>query len=341
MMTGIDRFWRAANHLTTDRPPFDFWAETVTIERLFEYLGHRNLDKFLDDMYIDIRGADAAPPPERHLGDGVYQNYWGERYKYRSLQWGKMRDDLPGALSGAKTLKEIRDFEWPRNDDFDYSGLRAQCAGVHDKGNAVRYGSADVWQRPALVRGMENALVDMYDNPEWTHFTSRLFTDFYKEEYSRAWEESGGNIDIFVIYSDIGSQRGPLISLDMFRTFVAPYLEDIIAKIHCLGGMALYHTCGDVSAFIPDIIKAGADILDPIQPVTENMLPENLAKYKDSICFHGGMDVQNLLPRATADEIRAYAKRCRDALCPSYIMGPTHFFQPDIPPENIAAVYRA
>jgi uroporphyrinogen decarboxylase len=185
---------------------------------------------------------------------------------------------------------------------------------------------------------MENALVDMYENPEWTHFMSRLFTDFYKEEYSRAWEESGGNIDLFVIYSDIGSQRGPLISLDMFKMFVAPYLEELVATIHHLGGRALYHSCGDVSMFIPDIIKIGADILDPIQPVTENMFPENLAKYKDSICFHGGIDVQNLLPSATAEMIRAYVKRCGDALCPSYILAPTHYFQPDIPPENIIAV---
>jgi uroporphyrinogen decarboxylase len=187
---------------------------------------------------------------------------------------------------------------------------------------------------------MENTMVDMYDNPEWTHYLSRVFTDFYKEEYARAWEESGGGIDLFVIFSDVGSQRGPLISLNMFREFVMPYLEGLVSAIHRLGGRALFHSCGDISSFIPDIIRSGVDVLDPIQPVTENMEPEKLSHFKDSICFHGGMDVQNLLPSATAEEIKAYAKRCRDALSPSWIMCPTHFFQPDIPPENIIAVYR-
>jgi uroporphyrinogen decarboxylase len=339
-MNGRERFLRTMARQQTDRPPFDFWAENVTIERLFEYLGHRDLGKFLDEMDVDIRGLDAVTPPEVHLGDGVYQNYWGERYKYRTLQWGTIRDDLPGALSEACSLEEIKDFPWPKNDDLDYSNLRTQCEKARGEGRAVRYGSGDVWQRPALVRGMQNALVDMYDNPEWMHYMSSLFAEFYKEEYRRAWEESGGNIDFFVIYSDLGSQRGALISVDMFRTFVVPYLQDLIATIHKLGGRAMYHSCGDVSSFIPDIIKAGVDILDPIQPVTDDMLPEKLARYKQSLCFHGGIDVQNLLPFATSEEIHAFTHRCSAALAPSYILSPTHFFQPDIPPENIIAVYQ-
>jgi len=338
-MTGRERLQRALERRKQDRPPYDFWSEQVTVESLFEYLKHRDLESFLDEMGIDIRGADAVTPGETELGGGIYQNYWGERYKYRELRWGKMRDDLPGALSDAKTFDEIKNFPWPRNDDFDYSQLKTQCERIRGKGCAVRYGSADVWQRPTLVRGMQNAMADMYDNPEWMHYMSRLFAEFYKEEYKRAWEESGGIIDLFVIYSDVGSQRGPLISLEMFREFVVPYLSDLVGTIHRLGAKAMFHSCGDISSFIPEIIKIGVDVLDPIQPVTGNMLPENLARYKDSICFHGGLDVQNLLPRASKGEIHAAARRCWKALGPAYVLGPTHFFQPDIPPENIISAY--
>ena len=338
-MTGRERLQRALERRKLNRPPYDFWSETVTVEILFDYLKHRDLDAFLDEMGIDIRGVDAAAPGETDLGGGIYQNYWGERYVYRELRGGKMRDDLPGALSEAKTFDEIKDFPWPQNDDFDYSQLRDQCERIRGKGCAVRYGSADVWQRPTLVRGMQNAMTDMYDNPEWMHYMCRLFTDFYKEEYKRAWEESGGCIDMFVIYSDVGSQRGPMISAGMFLEFVAPYLRDLVETIHRLGAKALFHSCGDISSFIPEIIKTGVDVLDPIQPVNDNMMPENLTRFKDSICFHGGIDVQNLLPRAEKEEIHAVARRCWEALGPAYILGPTHFFQPDIPPENIIAVY--
>lgn len=340
-MTGRERLRRALRGEPVDRPPTDFWAEEVTKERLYQYLGHRDLDRFLDEMRVDIRETDAIGPPETHLGDGVYQNYWGERYVYRQLEYGKMRDDMPGALSEAESLEEIQAFPWPDNDAFDYRLLNERCREIRDKGCAVRYGFADVWQRPTLVRGMENAMIDMCENPAWTQWMSRKFTDFYLEDYRRAWEASGGRIDLFVVLSDLGAQRGPLISREMFRTFIFPYLKEMADLAHGFGAGLFFHSCGDISSFLPDIIRAGVDIQNPLQPVGENMQPEALARYKGQICFHGGMDVQGLLPTATAEEIHAQAHRYFDVLGPGYVLAPTHLFQPDIPPENIIAVYQA
>ena len=340
-MTGKERLYCALENKPLQRPPFDFWSEEVTKERLYSYLGHRDLNGFLDELGVDIREVDAITPGEKSLGDGIYQNMWGERYVYRSLEYGKMRDDIPGALSNVKSIDEMKEFAWPKNDDIDYSTLRRDCDAIAAKGWAIRYGQADVWQRPVLVRGLENALIDMYDNPEWMHYLSDLFTEFYVEEYRRAWEISGGQIDLFTIYSDLGSQKGPLISLTMFQEFVAPYLKRLVDAIHNLGGRAFFHSCGDISMFIPELIKIGVDVLDPIQPVVVAMQPEALAKYKGSICFHGGMDVQKLLPHGTPAEIKTQARRYFATLGPNYILAPTHFFQPDIPPENIIAVYES
>ena len=330
-MTGRERWLRAMNREPIDRPPFDFWAEEVTKAQLLEYLGYNDIEQFLEENKVDICGVNAKEPPEKDLGGGVFQNHWGERYKYREFPLGRMREDLSGALSGAKSLKEIQDFPWPKNDDYDYSGLRTRCTEIRGKGSAVRYGSGDVFQRPTLVRGLENALADLYENPEYIKYLSRLFTDFYLEEYRRAWEESGGNIDMFVIYSDLGSQQGPLISVDMFKEFVGPYLSEMAELIHSFGAKLLFHSCGDVSTFIPEIISIGVDILDPIQPVNKNMEPENLARYSGSICFHGGIDIQQFLVKASREEIREKARHYWKLLGPGYILGPTHYFQPDIP----------
>jgi uroporphyrinogen decarboxylase len=339
-VTGRERWLLAMERGPLDRPPFDYWAEDVTTAQLLKYLGYDDITQFLDEVDIDIRGVNAIEPPEKNIGNGIFQNHWGERYVYRDYPLGRQRDDMPGALSTAVSLDEIKNFPWPKNDDYDYSKLRCQCEDIRAKGYAVRYGSGDVFQRPTLVRGMENALIDLYENPEYIKFMSRLFTDFYLEEYRRAWEESGRNIDIFVIYSDVGSQHGPLISHDMFNEFVAPYLSEMADMIHRFGAKMLYHSCGDISSFIPEIIKLGVDILDPIQPVNEFMLPENLVRFKNGICFHGGIDLQNFLVSATSEEIRLKTHHYYELLGPGYILGPTHFFQPDVPSENIAALYK-
>jgi uroporphyrinogen decarboxylase len=183
----------------------------------------------------------------------------------------------------------------------------------------------------------------MAERPEWVHFLCRTFTDFYLKDYTRAAEISGGRIDLYLVISDLGSQRGPLISVAMFREFVAPYLKEMVERIHSLGGRAMFHSCGMVRPFIPDLIELGVDVLDPIQPTGPEMQPEGLKRdFGDRLTFHGGMDMQNLLPHAPPAQVEAEARRyCEVAGAGGgYILAPAHLFQPDVPPENILAVYR-
>lgn len=341
-MTPRERTLAALGHRRPDRTPRDFWAEECTWNRLFAHVGHRDKDRLLDALGIDVRHLDVPGPPERAIGGGVYQNYWGERYVYKQTDWGPMREDVRGALAGAQSLADLEQFAWPSPDMFDYSRLADQCRRLDEY--ALFYGFADVWQRPALVRGWEGMFLDMAERPDWAHFLCRKFTDFYKEDYTRAAEATRGRIDLYLLISDLGSQSGPLISVAMFREFVAPYLKEMIDCIHGLGGKVVYHSCGAVRAFIPDLIALGIDVLDPIQPVGPDMSPERLqADFGGKIVFHGGIDMQRLLPHGSPEEVRAEVRRYCETLGRNggYILAPAHLFQPDVPPENIFAVYDA
>ena len=325
-----------------DRTPCDFWAEPPTLNRLFAHVGHDDIERLLRDFDVDVRHLDAPGPPEREIGAGVYQNFWGERYVYKQTPWGPMREDVRGALADADKLAELEAFPWPSVDQFDYSALPQQCRRHEDY--ALLYGFADVWQRPALVRGWENMFMDMALRPEWVHCLCRKFTDFYIEDYTRAAEACAGRIDIFLLISDLGGQHGTLISQDMFRRFVAPYLKQMIDHIHGLGAFVLFHSCGHIRAFIPELIELGVDVLDPIQPVGPEMSPESLkAAFGDRLTFHGGIDMQRLLPVGTPEQVALEVRRYCETLGRGggYILAPAHLFQPDVPPENILAFYRA
>ena len=345
-MTSRERVLAAINHTTPDRTPRNFWAEPPTWNRLFDYLGHNDKERVLCELGIDIRQLQVGEPSEREVAGGVFQNFWGERYVYRNTDWGPMREDVQGALADAKSLDDLEAFPWPTPDMFDYSGLAEQCRRWDDY--ALLYGFADVWERPALVRGLENMFVDMCERPDWVHFLARKFTDFYKDDYTRAAAASSGRIDLFLLISDLGCQRGPLMSLKMFREFIAPYIREMCDCIHALGAKVLFHSCGSIRPFIPELIALGVDVLDPIQPVG-GMQPETLkAEFGDRLCFHGGIDMQRLLPFGTPDEVRAGVRHYCETLgmchqrnntCGGYILAPAHLFQPDIPPENILAVY--
>lgn len=339
-MTARERVLAALAHERPDRTPRDFWAEDPAWNRLLGFTGHEDREALLQALNIDLRHLDASGPPDQVLEGGVVQNFWGERYVHQETGWGLLREDLPGALARARGLGDLEAFPWPHPDQRDYSHLAAQCE-AHPN-HALVYGFADVWQRPALVRGWEGMFLDLMDHPDWVHFLCRTFTDFYLEDYLRAAEVTRGRFDLYLLISDLGSQHGPLISPSMFQQFVAPYLKEMIDRIHHLGGRVLFHCCGAIRVFIPELVRLGVDVLDPIQPTGTDMQPESLrAEFAGRLSFHGGIDMQQLLPRGTPQQVSAEARRYCEVLGSQggYILGPAHRFQPDVPPENILAVY--
>ena len=85
-------------------------------------------------------------------------------------------------------------------------------------------------------------------------------------------------------------------------------------------------------------------MLNPNQPVGPDMQADALeAAYGRQLSFHGGIDMQHLLPHGMPDQVTAEARRYCELLGAGggYILGPAHVFQPDVPPENILAVYHA
>lgn len=341
MMTSRERVLSALGHEQPDAVPRDFWAEPPTWNRLLAHTGFRHKRELLDSLGVDVRHLEAATAPEREIAKGVFQNLWGERFVQQPTNWGPVRHDLKGALAEARSFSELESFDWPSPDCIDRSSLPRQCRELDQQ--ALVYGFADVWQRPALVRGWEEFFVDLIERPDWVHYLCRKFTDFYLEDYTRAAEITRGRIDLYLLISDLGGQGGPLISKSMFHKFVAPYLKEMIDRIHHLGGKVLFHSCGSIASLIPGLIESGVDVLDPIQPIGQTMQPEALKNaFGERLCFHGGIDLQKLLPQGMPSQVRTEVKRYCEVLGAGggYILGPAHLFQPDVPPENILAVYQ-
>ena len=82
------------------------------------------------------------------------------------------------------------------------------------------------------------------------------------------------------------------------------------------------------------------DILNPILPL-DNMDPVRLkAEYGDALCFHGGIDIERIIPFDTIDVVRDHVRRVIDILAPGggYWLK-LQAISPVIPPENVIAAY--
>ncbi len=92
----------------------------------------------------------------------------------------------------------------------------------------------------------------------------------------------------------------------------------------------------------PVMVEVGVTILDPIQTTAFGMDTAGLKRdFGDRLTFHGAIDIQQLLPNGTVDEVRAFVREAMATLNRDggYILGPTHAIQQDTPLQSIAAMY--
>jgi uroporphyrinogen decarboxylase len=65
--------------------------------------------------------------------------------------------------------------------------------------------------------------------------------------------------------------------------------------------------------------------------------------YGDRLCFHGGIDQQQALafgmPENVEEEVRTRIRAL--GIGGGYIVAPSNNLQPDVPPENIVALFHA
>jgi uroporphyrinogen decarboxylase len=149
-------------------------------------------------------------------------------------------------------------------------------------------------------------------------------------------------IDIFCFGDDLALQTGPFMSPEIFREMVMPYLSRMYASVRKLapGSYIFHHSCGSVYKLIPMLAEIGVSLLNPTQISAADRAPEKLKGY-GGVCYHGGIDLQDVLPHYRPDEVRREAERVMGALAPGYICAPCHSLPEDVPVENILAMFNA
>ena len=143
-------------------------------------------------------------------------------------------------------------------------------------------------------------------------------------------------------------QTGPMYSPRMFKKMILPHLSRRFkaAKDYLTGvnpeAKLMLHSCGSIRKFLPDLIEAGVEIIDPVQPHAAEMDTAALKKdFGNELTFHGGIDIQDVLPFGTAEEIKEEVKTRIHTMGKGggYILAPAHNVQADVPPANLVMMY--
>jgi hypothetical protein len=151
---------------------------------------------------------------------------------------------------------------------------------------------------------------------------------------------------VYVCGTDFGTQTSSFCSVATFRELWLPYYLQINRWIHQnTRWKAFKHSCGAVEKFIPSLIDAGFDILNPVQCSAAGMDPKHLKEtYGDRIVFWGGgVDTQKTLPFGTPAEVREEVLRRCEIFAPAggFVFNTVHNIQAGTPVANIVAMVRA
>ena len=137
--------------------------------------------------------------------------------------------------------------------------------------------------------GTERLLMAMLDEPEWVADIFRKELDLCLSLLQMIWD-AGYTFDGVRWPDDMGYKGKPFFSLDIYRALLKPVHRRCIDWAHAKGIKAHLHSCGDINAFVPDLVGMGLDGLHPLE-VKAGMDPVHLKRtYGDRLLLHGGIN---------------------------------------------------
>ncbi len=331
-----------------DRVPIGYSANPGIDARLKAHYGLKADDwsGLVDVLGVDFRGVGAPytgkrlhpePSVDRHVDP-----LWGWVTKLVEHESGNYWDycDFPLIEADEET---IANWPMPSADDFDYSHMAEHCKANEEYAVFVGgAGLACIINTAGFLRGMEQVFVDLALDEEAGLLLIDRMLEVQLETTRRQLEAAKGGVDFMWIGEDLGTQRGPLISMETFQRHIKPRHKPFfdLAKEYNLPVMM--HTCGSSSWAYDEYISMGLTCADTLQPEAAEMSPAYLkGRFGDRLAFHGCISTAGPVAYGTVEDTIKNCKETLEVMMPGggYCFSPTHCLQDNSPTENVVAMY--
>jgi len=185
---------------------------------------------------------------------------------------------------------------------------------------------------PREIMGVENTLIQFYDDPDFMHMLLNDRADFYIKLYEPILKTI--KLDFAFIWEDMCFKNGPLVSPAIFEEFMLPCYKKVISFLHDFGVKnIIVDSDGDIMKLMPLWISAGVTGLLPFE-VQSGMDVVKIGEIFPEMVLIGGVNKLKMFEsKEDIDEelnrvLPAMAKRGR------YIPTLDHWVPPEISLEN-------
>lgn len=332
------KIYKAVSHQEQRPAPCQVIFESqVMQEKTLEHFGAKSMDEL--GLRLFVRDCPNEAQYNVDLGGGLYRDFYG--CVWREGTWGEGHSitqlvDVP--LKGP----ELNGYKFP---DFSrkelYSHIIERFKTEYDEFvmlNAWYYG---LLERAWALCGFENFFMYLITEP-------RFAKSLIEGVHINCLQSLEYLLKIDAVDSinmgpgDSGTQRGLMMSPELWRKFLKGFYAEEVALVKKAGKIAYTHSCGDNTAVMDDYVDIGLDILNPVQP--EAMDVKTIKKrYGKNITFHGGLSTQTTLTFGSSDEVRREVEEALRVLGEGggYIAETAKPVPDNVPMENVFALIDA
>jgi uroporphyrinogen decarboxylase len=359
------RVLTAINHQEPDYVPLAVWGSAygITDPLYFDLLKYLQLgepvppfrtrkghtinyydDRVLEALDIDVRHVDPGFTDLGGPSAGGGMDAWGIRYDQSGIYLTAV--DHPLQNSNPDSLE---DYPWPNVETLiRHDELRARSRFLKEKTDYAVVGRAfdsfGPFERCCALRGTDTFLLDLAGDAEFAEKLIQKVTDVLYSGLEIYLATAGRYLDILELPGDDYAATRPIISPRMFDRFFAPVWQRLIALVKQAAPQCkiLFHSDGAMEPFLSRLADLGVDIFHCLEPLPDVDMARIKKLYGKNLCFWGAIDIKQALQGSAArveDEVKL---RIRE-LAPGggYVLAPANHLQPDVPPENVIALFNA
>lgn len=347
-MTDLECFRATVEHRPPARVLYHAGFTEDLRRRVIEHAGTEDLGAHYG--MVDLGGLAVERPED--LSPPDYSSYWeGEELPEGTTVNANGVAMVPSGLyhfwgyvsplRNATRLSELEDYPIEDVSGWDTSVLSDQVAQRHTEGKVAGGWVGHMYETAWQIRGYEQFLTDMAHRPAWAEC---LLERLAQRNLLRAVALAKAGADLIHCGDDVANQKAMMFAPDTWRGMMLSRWRRVWHAVkevntHCI---VRYHSDGNIIDIVGDLVEAGVDILNPLQPECLDVDAVH-RQYGDRLCFDGCIGTQSTMPFWTVDEVRCRVREVIDKYGRrgGLIISPTHVLEPEVPIENIDALFAA
>lgn len=339
-MNSRERVFFALDHKQPDRPPvFATFTPEAAKKLRARVSGDGDLGVLMgNDLVKSVVGMECSYHASE---EPTYVCKWGLTWQNIKNYTGEYTEVIKRPLAGDDGSLLAEYLIPDPLEEKQYDNVRSAVKHYGKSHFVIGSCQCSIFETAWYLRGIEDFLCDLMTDEDYANTLLDKVMQFPLQAGLKMIELG---VDMVWLGDDIATQQAMMLSPETWRKYFKIRYSQIFEAFRKKKKdiVIAYHSCGNCSEIIDELVEIGLDVLNPIQPLA--MEPAYIKqRYGNKITLFGGLDVQRIMPYGTPDEVRAEVRRLK-SVCGQdggYILSPAHHIQSDTSLENVMAFYEA